>query len=853
VLSLTLREMRAHARRLAGTSLAVVLGVAFLTGTLVLGATLRSNFDDLITEANASTDVVVRGATDLGLNQPRGLVDRSLVDTVAAVDGVAVAEPVVSGFGQLLGSDGEAVGGNGPPQIAGSWTTDPELNPYRLAEGRAPEGDGEAVVNQRAADEGGLDIGDTTTLLTPEPVEVTIVGLATFGDQDGLGGVTFTALALDDAMTHVAKSADAVSSIAVRADGDVAQDDLAARIGAVLPAGVEATSGAAVADEAVDDIASTFLDMLTTFLTVFAGIALLVATFSIHNTFSIIVAQRTRQAALLRALGAVRGQVVRAVATEALLVGLVASLVGLAAGVGVAGLLKGLFDAAGFALPAGGIVVTAGTAVTGLLVGVLVTLAASLAPAVRASRVAPLAAIREVAAERTSPGRARVVAGVLLAGAGAALTVAAALGDGDMLAGVGVGAVLTVVGAVVLGPVAARPAAQLLGAPAARLQGMTGVLARQNALRNPRRTAGTAAALMVGVAVVTLFTVFASSVKASLERTIERSFGGDLVVSAGPFGGGISPELAAEVGDLPEVDLAIGIGQGAAQVEGDTKQVSIAEAEDLARVLDVGVSDGSLADLAGPGAPGEPGPAAMAVSDETAEANGWQVGDVVPVTFADGRTEDLAIGATYETDDVVGGYLVPRAVWAPHSVQDVDALVIVDAADGVATADARRAVTAVAERFGGPDVEDREEFAATMTTGVDMMLGIVYVLLALAILIALMGIANTLSLAIHERTRELGLLRAVGQTRRQVRAMVRGESLVIATFGAASGIGLGLFLGWALVQAVGTATGGLGVFALPVGPLVVVLAAGAVAGVLAGLRPARRAARLDLLAAIATE
>ncbi|HEX6425681.1 MAG TPA: ABC transporter permease, partial [Acidimicrobiales bacterium] len=762
------------------------------------------------------------------------------------------AEPVVSGFGQLLGSDGEAVGGNGPPQIAGSWTTDPELNPYRLAEGRAPEGDGEVVVNRRAASEGGLEIGDTTTLLTPEPLEVTIVGLSTFGDQDGLGGVTFTALALDDAMTHVAKSEDAVSSIAVRADGGVAQDELAARIGPLLPDGVEATTGAAVADEAVDDIASTFLDMLTAFLTVFAGIALLVATFSIHNTFSIIVAQRTRQAALLRALGARRGQVVRAVATEALLVGVVASLVGLVAGIGVAGLLKGLFDAVGFALPAGGIVVTTGTAATGLVVGVLVTLAASMVPAVRASRVAPLAAIREVAAERTSPSRARVVAGVVLTGAGAALTVAAALGGGDMLAAVGVGAVLTVVGAVVLGPVVARPAAQVVGAPAARLRGMTGVLARQNALRNPRRTAGTAAALMVGVAVVTLFTVFASSVKASLERTIERSFGGDLVVSAGPFGGGISPEVATEVGDLPEVDLAVGIGQGAAQVEGDTKQVSIVEPAALARVLDLGVSAGSLADLAGAGGPGK-GPAAMAVSDETADANGWQVGDVVPVTFADGASEDVAIGATYETDDVVGGYLLPRSVWSSHAVQDVDALVIVDAADGVAAADARRAVTAVAERFGGPDVEDREEFAATMTTGVDMMLGIVYALLALAIVIALMGIANTLSLAIHERTRELGLLRAVGQTRRQVRAMVRGESLVIATFGAATGIGLGLFLGWALVQAVGTATGGLGVFALPVGPLAVVLAAGAVAGVVAGLRPARRAARLDVLAAIATE
>src|SRR5690606_30687212 len=366
--------MRTHARRLAGTSLAVVLGVAFLTGTLVLGSTLRANFDDLIGEANAGQDVVVRPATDLGLNQPRGLVDRGLADRVAEVEGVAATEPMVMGLGQLLGRDGDAIGGNGPPQLAGSWTEDPELNPYRLAEGRAPARAGEVVVNRRAAREGDLRSGDTTTLLTPEPVAVTMAGLSTFGDQDGLGGVTFTALSLGDAMAHIAKADDRVTSIAVRAAGAVDGDDLAARIGDVLPEGVEAVTGSQVSDEAIDDISTTFLDMLTTFLTVFAGIALLVATFSIYNTFSIIVAQRARQAALLRALGAVRGQIARAVGAEALAVGLVSSLAGLALGIGVAGLLKGLFDAVGFALPDGGIVVTGGTVLAALAVGVAVTL-----------------------------------------------------------------------------------------------------------------------------------------------------------------------------------------------------------------------------------------------------------------------------------------------------------------------------------------------------------------------------------------------------------------------------------------------------------------------------------------------
>jgi putative ABC transport system permease protein len=837
--------MRAHARRLTGTSLAVVLGVAFLTGTLVLGATLRANFDDLFAEVNAGTDVVVRNGTDLGMDAPRGLVDRSLVDQVTRVDGVAAAEPVVSGYGQLLGADGDAIGGNGPPQVAASWTTDPDLNPYRLAEGRAPDGDDEVVVNKGAADAGDLAVGDTTTLLTPEPVEVTIVGLATFGDEDGLGGVTFTAFDLADAMANITKSPDAVSSIAVQAADGVSQDELATRIGDMLPPGLEATTGSDITTEATDDISALFLDMLTAFLTLFAGIALLVATFSIYNTFSIIVAQRAHQAALLRALGAVRGQIMRSVVAEALVVGVVASLVGLAGGVGIAGLLKGLFDAAGFALPAGGIVISAGTVATGLVVGVVVTLIAGVFPAIKASRVAPLAAIREVAVERTAPSLARIVVGIVLAAVGVGTTLVAALGDEDMLAVVGLGAVLTVVGAVVLGPVAARPAASLLGTPVARLRGMTGGLARQNAMRNPRRTAGTASALMVGIAVVTLFTVFAASLQASLDDTIDRSFGGDLVINTGAFGGGgISPQLATDVAALPEVDLAVGVGQGAAQVDGSTKQLSIADPADLSQVLDLGVSNGSLADL---------GVGTMAVSDATAESHDWQVGDAVPVTFADGRTEDLTVGATYETDNIAGGYLLPRSVWAPHAVQDIDSMVIVDATDGTSVAEAKAAVARAADGFGGPNVEDRDEFAATMTTGVDMMLTIIYALLALAIIIALMGIANTLSLSIHERTRELGLLRAVGQTRRQVRSMVRWESVVIATFGAVGGIGLGVFLGWALVQAVGTASGGLGVFALPAGRLAIVLVVGAIAGVLAGLRPARRAARLDVLQAIATE
>src|SRR5918994_470456 len=813
MMSLTIKEMRGHGRRLVGTAVAVFLGVAFLAGTLVLGDTLRSNFDDLFADVNAGTDVVVRNATDLGIeaDEPRGLIDRSLVDQVAEVDGVAAAEPQIEGLGQLLGADGDAVGGGGPPQLAGSWTADADLNAYRLAEGRAPDAGDEVVINRGAADDGDLQIGDRTTVLTPEPVEVTIVGISTFGDLNGLGGVTFTAFSLEGAMEHVTKDPEGVSSIAVRADDGTSQDELVARIGDVLPDGVQAESGSEVSTQNADDINELFLDMLTTFLTVFAGIALLVATFSIYNTLSIIVAQRTRTAALLRAIGASRRQVLVSVVIEAAVVGVVASVIGVAGGIGVAGLLKGLFDAAGFALPAGGIVVSSGAVIVSVTVGVVVTLLAGIIPAVKASRVPPLAALPE----------------------------------DPSLGTVGVGAVITLVGAIVLGPVVARPIAGILGAPLARVRGLTGSLARQNAIRNPRRTAATASALMVGVGIVTLFTVFAASLKQSSADTIDRWFGGDLMISTGPFGSSLSPELASELRDLPEVDRAVGIGRGFASIDDDTKELTVADPAELAAVIDVEETSGSLADLADD---------EIAISDATADANGWTLGDTVPVTFADGAGAELTVGATYDVSDIVGGYVLPTETYAPHTRQPVDSMVVVDLADGTSLADGQAAVEQVAADYGGPDVEDRDEFAATMSAGADMLLTIIYALLALAIIIALMGIANTLSLSIHERTRELGLLRAVGQTRAQVRSMVRWESVIVATFGVIGGIGLGVFLGWALVEAAGNTPGSvISVFVLPVARLAIVVVVGAIAGVVAGLRPARRAARLDVLGAIASE
>ncbi|HEY3240439.1 MAG TPA: ABC transporter permease, partial [Acidimicrobiia bacterium] len=509
-----------HKRRLIGTFAAVALGVAFLSGTLVLGDTLRANFDELFARANAGVDAVVRSAesmrTEVGRVRP--LIDESLAGKLRDVDGVATVAPNIEGYGALIGQDGEPVGGSGPPQLAGNWIDDPELNPYQLVEGRPPLNANEVVVNRTAAEDAGLKPGDTATVQTPDPVQVKVVGLVSFGPEDSAGGVTFVAFITDAAQRLLLHRDGQVTSFLLKAEDGVSQEDLVAEVRPVLPGSVETITGTELTDESIDDIGKDFLNVFSIFLTSFAVVALMVATFSIYNTFSILVAQRTRESALLRALGASRRQILASVVGEAAVIGVVASVFGLLGGLLVAEGLKGLFDAFGFALPAGGLALKAGAVVASLLVGMVVTLAAGVVPAVKASRVPPLAALREVALERTRASVPRAVAGLLLIGIGVAVVLAAVLGGGDgVLARAGLGAGATIVGVVVFGPVIARPAAGAIGWPLPRLRGVTGLLARQNAMRNPRRTAGTASALMVGVAVVTLFTVVAASIKQSID------------------------------------------------------------------------------------------------------------------------------------------------------------------------------------------------------------------------------------------------------------------------------------------------------------------------------------------------
>ncbi|WP_158761967.1 FtsX-like permease family protein, partial [Streptomyces sp. NRRL S-146] len=455
-------------------------------------------------------------------------------------------------------ADGQTALLGGAPvddDLAGNWITDPELNPYRLAEGRAPQKSGEVVVNRGAAEKGGLTIGDTTTLRTPDPVRVTVVGLATFGGEDGMAQVTFTGMTMTDAQKYLTARPGEAATIQVRAGPGVTQRELVDRLTPVLPQDVEAITGQESAEENNEMISGRFLSVFTLFLLVFSGVALLVATFSIHNTFAIVVAQRTRENALLRALGASRRQVTGAALVEAGAVAVTASLAGLAGGIGIAAGLQALFPAIGFPFPEGDLVVTGLSMALPLAVGIVVCLGSALLPAVRAGRTAPLAALRETAVDTSGASRPRAIAGTVLAALALACTLAGVLVT-PSIRPAGTGAVLALVAFVVLGPVASSTAVRVLGGPLARLRGVTGALARRNALRSPKRTAATASALMIGVAVVSLFTVFGASLKATMDQTVSRSFAGDVAVSATSFGAGgsgLSPRLAGAIQDLPEV------------------------------------------------------------------------------------------------------------------------------------------------------------------------------------------------------------------------------------------------------------------------------------------------------------
>ncbi len=837
--------MWSRKRRLISSGISVVIGVAFLAATMVLGDAMSAGVKSLFTEGNATTDALVRNSTELGTGEvvERGTLPASLVGSLADEPGVLAAAGIVDGVAQINGSDGKPVGGDGPPTIGTTWIDDPRLQSFEIADGRAPVGANEVVIDRGTADKAHLHVGDRTTVRVPAVIPVTVVGIAQLPSGASMGGVTFTFFAADEAASILYGNADIVTSVALAGEPGWSQDRLRDAVAATLPTEAEALTGTQLTTEQTSDIEDDFLGFMRTFLMIFAGVALVVATFSIHNTFSILVAQRTRESALMRALGASKRQILGSVLAEGALVGIVSAGVGLGAGIGLAHGLDALLDSLGFGIPTGSLTASTSTIVTTLVVGSVVTLVASVAPSIKAGRVAPLAALRDVSVDRSSASKWRMVIGLLLTAAGFGVAFGATSQPDSAVPLAGLGAAIALVGMVVLGPVVARFAASVLGAPAAVFRRRTGGLARRNAMRNPRRTAGTASALMIGTAVVAVFATFGSSMKASLDDVIRSSFGGDLVVSQQQASGSaLDAALAPAIAALPEVKTVATIGNAAVRLDGRSEDPAVIDPTAMDAVVDMGVRQGSLDGMADD---------AIAISTKYATTNRLDLGTAVTMQFVDGSSQTVHVGAIYEERNIIGDILITDALWAPHAIHSGDVAVLIDLRDGVSVADGRAAVAAVAERFGAPKPQDRSEFVDSASEGADQMLTLVYGLLGLAIVIALLGIANTLSLSIHERTRELGVMRAVGQTRGQLRATVRWESVIIAVFGTVGGLALGTTLGWGLMRAM-KAQAQIGVFDPPITTLAVVLGVAVVAGVVAALRPARRAAKLDVLAAIAS-
>jgi len=837
-----LKGVLAHKLRLFLTAIAVVLGVAFVAGTFVLTDTINRTFDTLFDEVSADTDISVRAASGFGEDAPidslRDTVPASVLDAVRRVPGVQAAEPTVTGYAMFIDEAGKAVTTSGAPTLGFNWT-DPGLSPLTLRSGREPQRSGEVVVDAVTAKDHDFALGDKVKVLFRGPTEeFTVVGITGFGEADNLAGATLAIFDLTTAQRVFGK-AGRFDSIEARATEGLSSLELRDRVAAAVPSGVEVVTSQEVADESADAVQQG-LGFFSTFLLVFAGIALFVGGFIILNTFSILVAQRTRELALLRALGASRRQVMASVIAEAFLVGLFASLVGLGLGVLVALGLQSLLKAFGIDLPASGVVIQPRTIIASLIVGVGVTVISSISPARKASKIAPMAALRGGGIEQGGSLRRRSLAGAVVTALGGAALLSGLFGGTISL--VGLGAAVVFVGVALLSPLAAVPMARVIGAPFPRIAGMAGKLGRQNAMRNPRRTAATAAALTVGLGLVACVSVLAASIKASAADIVDEYLAADYIISTTNFLPSISTELAPRLARAPELAAVSGLQTGDWRSAGQTQSIYGADPASVGQVLKLDVTAGDIGGLAR----GD-----VLVGEEELKDKKLEIGTMLAMTFARTGEKELRIAGTFAKNQLLGSYVVSTATFDANFSDRLDFVVLAKAREGVAPAEARAAVERVTADFPNVELRDQSEFKQQQEDQVNQILGLVTALLMLSIIIALFGIVNTLALSIFERTRELGLLRAVGMSRRQVRSMIRGESVIIAVLGAILGLGVGVLFGYAIVGALDDE--GIGKVVVPAGQLLTYVFLAGLAGVAAAVFPARRAARLDVLAAISYE
>jgi putative ABC transport system permease protein len=836
MLRATLRSLLARKLRLLLSGVAVVLGVAFVSGTFVLTDTMSRVFDNLFASVSQGTAVNVRGVSALGSagdgqSEP---VPQAVLDKVRTVDGVAEAVGQVRGYAQLVGKDGKAVTTGGAPTLGVEYGASAKQQALTLKQGKAPAGPTDVAIDAGTARKAGFHVGDTVTVLLKGPARpFTIVGIVGFGSTDNLAGASLTAFDTVTAQKYVGTPG-AYSVLAVAAKGGVTQTQLAQRVSSVLPKGFEAVTQTAATAETTAQVKKG-LGFFSTALLVFAAISLFVGGFLIFNTFSMLVAQRTRELALMRALGASRGQVTGSVLLEAVIVGLFSSVIGFGLGIGVAFGLRGLLGVLGIDLPSGPTVIATRTIVASLVVGVGVTSLAALMPARKAARVAPVEALRESGPAEDRSLTKRGLSGLVLLLLGVVL-LAIGLSNGNLKL-VGLGAVASFLGVATLSPFVARPVTSALGAPFAKL-GVPGRLGRANAVRSPRRTSATAAALMIGLALVSAVSVLGASLKTSTVKIVQSSLGADYLLHTDTFSP-FSGEVAKALRGQPGIEAVAAFRFGEAKIGSSRRQVQGVEPDALLQVLKLKVVQGSLPDLS----------SGLAVSTSAAQAAGLKVGDEVPVTWGRTGLHPLKVAAVFEKNQFAGDYLVSGTTFDANTAQQLLSVVAVRTATGSVPAETRAVVDRAVQPFPNITVQDQAQFVKAQATQVDQLLNAITGLLVLSVLIAVLGIVNTLALSVVERTRELGLLRAVGLQRRQLRRMIRVESVVIAVYGALLGLAVGTAFGWALVRALHDQ--GVTEFSVPVGRLVAIIVVAALAGILAAALPARRAARLDVLEAVA--
>lgn len=838
---LSLKMTLARKGRLLLTSLAIILGTSFLSGTTIFSDTINSTFDRLFTDIFRDVDAYVRStdSVDTGFGEQRAPSPASALEIILKVDGVSAAVGDMQSFARVIGKDGKPLGKDQGPPTFGGIASASAAALWNVESGRLPVGAKEMMLDRATASAGEFIIGDSVRVSALSGTrEFTLVGIANYGDISSPGGATFALFDQPTASEFLLKPG-FVDAFLIQGDGTLSNEELANAIDAALPtnAKLETLTGAEITLETTSQI-KTVLGFFTTFLTAFSLIALGIGCFVIYNVFSITAAQRQRESALLRAIGASRRQVTTSLLVEALIVGLIGSVIGFIFGIVLSQALSALLNAIGLEIPTTGLTIATSAITKTVLVGTIVTVLSAILPALRAGRVPPLAAMRDTALDTVQSLGRRVIIGMVFIVVGAACLIASLNGASVKILGVGVVGVFA--GVLVLGPALSKPMAMLLGKPVSKLRGVTGSMSQQNAARNPKRTARTAAPVLIGVALVTAFTALAASIKNEIRETVGSSFRGDYALSVNSRGfGGIPISVTDQISRLPEVEQATGVGFIPAKVGDESPFVLVFNPKSSKNLYDLEMIDGAQNDLTKN--------EILIEADKALEKN-LMLGSTVQVTLVDGRSMSLKVAGTFK--NAYGNYAVSRELFEDSTSPLFDSFVYIKLASGVDDTTARKAISAISTDLGIGTLESRDEYIDAQAAQVDQFLALIYGLLFLSVIIAIVGIIITLLLSVFERKREIGLLRAVGMTRSQVRTMVRWESVITSLFGAVTGVILGILTGIVIVVSLNES--GFSGFTLPITNTLYILFGAFIIGILAAVFPAWRATRTDIISSIAS-